>query len=118
MKPTQIRIVATSSAVTDRLTTREDYVAVPGTTPEVGDKNAGGVMQDVAVVGECERFDLSDESDRASYANLAARMFSGADCIKLWEERIHKDGSIVVFVSYINYTNVFQTPTRTIKLKD
>lgn len=118
MKPTQIRIVATSSTVTDRLATREDYIAVPGTTPEVGDKNAGGVTQDVAVVGECKRFDLANESDRVAYAELAARLFSGADCIKLWEERIHKDGSIVVFVSYINYTNVFQTPTNTIKLKD
>ena len=118
MNPSQLRIVPTTKKVTDKLTEREDYVSTPGATPEVGNKNAEGVRQDVAVVGECVRFDLSDSSDRAKYAELAARMFSGADCIKLWEERIHNNGSIIVFVSYINYTNVFQNTTHTINLKD
>ncbi len=118
MNPSQLRIVATSSDTANKLASRADYVSVPGITPEVGDKNGPGVRQDVAVVGECKRFDLSDESDRAAYAELAARMFSGADCIKLWEERVHNGDSIIIFVSYINYTNVFQSTSRTINLKD
>lgn len=118
MNPTQIRIVPTSSDVVDNLSTREDFVAVPGMTPEVGDKNAGGARQDIAVVGECDRFDLSDSGDRKRYAELSAKMFSGSDCIRLWEERVHNNGSIIIFVSYINYTNVFQSSASTINLKD
>ena len=118
MTPTQIRIVPTTSEVVDGLAEREDFVSVPGATPEVGDKSDDTVRQDIAVVGECKRFDLSDPGDRKAYAELSARIFSGSDCIKLWEERIPTNGSIVIFVSYINYTNVFQSATRTIKLKD
>ena len=118
MNPSQLRIVPTTKKVTEKLASRADYVSEPGVTPEVGDKNSAGVRQDVAIVGECARFDLSDTSDRCKYAELSARLFSGADCVKLWEERIHSNDSVVVFISYINYTNVFQNSSHTINLKD
>lgn len=117
MNPAQLRIVPTTSAVTDRLKSREDYIEVPGSTPTVGSK-AESKSCDVSVVGNCDRFDLSSAEDRAAYAELSARLFSGSDCIRLWEERTQQAGALIVYVSYINYMNVYQTPSHNIKLKD
>ena len=118
MKPTQLRLVPTSHKVIDDLKIREDYVNTQGSAPEVGDKNGESVTTDVAVVGECARFDLSVDDDRQAYAKLSARLFSGVDCIRLWEERALHNDSLIVYVNYINYTNVYQNRTRVINLKD
>ena len=118
MKPSQLRIVPTSSEVSSGLKSREDYIAVPGATPEVGDRNATAAVQDVAVVGSCDRFDLSLEDDRFRYAELSAKLFAGTECIRLWEERSMQAGALIVYVSYINCTNVYQSSTHSINLKD
>ena len=118
MNPSQLRIVPVTEAVTGKLKDRQDYIDVPGSTPEVGDRNAENVIKDIAVVGSCDRFDLSSESDRAKYADLSAKLFAGTECVRLWEEKTQQNGSLIVYVSYISYTNVYQSSARTINLKD
>jgi hypothetical protein len=118
MKPAQLRIVPTTSKVTDGLKAREDYIDIPGATPTVGATGDDVKRQDVAVVGNCDRFDLSKESDRAAYAELSAKLFAGNSCIRLWEERTQTQDALIVYVSYINYTNVYQSTAHTIDLKD
>lgn len=118
MKPDQLRIVPTTDKVTSRLREREDYVSVPGTTPEVGSRGSESCRKDIAVVGNCERFDLSQESDRQAYAELSAKLFAGSECVRLWEERTQSNNALIVYVSYINYTNVYQSAAHAINLKD
>jgi hypothetical protein len=118
MKPGQLRIVPTTDKVVNNLKEREDYLAVPGTTPEVGVKSAESCRQDVAVVGNCDRFDLSKEEDRKAYAELSAKLFAGSECVRLWEDRTHSADALIVYVSYINYTNVYQNAAHAINLKD
>lgn len=118
MNPQQLRIVPTSTDVTDRLKNRADYSAVPGTTPEVGDRLSGAFSTDITVVGACDMFDLSKDADRAEYAKLSAKLFSGTECIKLWEERSLINGVLTVYVSYINYMKVHQSSTQHIDLRN
>lgn len=116
MTPEQLRIVPLTRDVTDNLKKRHDYVSAPGSTPEVGDRNGERVTQDVTVVGSCDVFDLSSSEDRAKYAELSAKLFSGTECIRLWEERTMQGSSLIVYVSYINYMNVYQSATNAINL--
>lgn len=118
MKPSQLRIIPTTTKVVEGLKLREDYVNSPGSTPSVGIKGKDTTSQDVPVVGKCERFDLSEQKDREAYACLTARLFSGADCIKLWEEKTQQNGALIVYVCYINYMNVFQNPAHHINFKE
>lgn len=118
MKPAQLRIVPTTEEVVGRLREREDYNEQQGTTPEVGMKDIESSRQDVAVVGSCDRFDLSKEEDRRAYARLSAEIFAGTSCIRLWEERTQTADALIVYVSYINYTNVYQSSSHVINLKD
>ena len=81
MTPEQLRIVPATTDVTDRLKARRDFVSSPGATPEVGDRNGERVVQNIAVTGNCDVFDLSKEEDRTKYAELSAKLFSGTEYI-------------------------------------
>lgn len=116
MTPEQLRIVPATADVTDRLKSRRDFVSSPGATPEVGDRNGERVVQNIAVTGNCDVFDLSKEEDRVKYAELSAKLFSGTEYIKLWEEKTMQGSALIVYVSYINYMNVYQTASNVINL--
>ena len=116
MTPEQLRIVPLTGEATERLKARSDYVSSPGATPEVGDRNGERVSKDITVVGNCDVFDLSKDEDRVKYAELSAKLFSGTEFIRLWEEKTMQGSALIVYVSYINYMNVYQSATNVINL--
>ena len=116
-KASDISLVPLTSSALSSLENREDYVNVPGKTPEVGSK-AMSDKTDVVYSGYFDCFDLSKEADRAAYAVLSARLFNGEEYARLWEERVVDGGSIKVFVNYIKYMNVNQSYIRPVNLKD
>ena len=81
-----------------------------GATPELGDRNDETSINTHAYTGRCEQFDLSDPAQRISYAELTAKLYSGAEYIRLWEERMPGDGGkYFVYVTYIQVMSVYQS---------
>ena len=105
-----IPIVPLSNAKFKELRTRSDVRQQAGGTPELGDKFIDSPTYTQACTGSCERFDLSDEEQRKAYGELLSKLCSGAEYIKLWEERIpSSEGKLLVYVSYLKVLTVYQT---------
>lgn len=103
-----IPIVPLSSSKFTELRSRDDVKHSAGSTPSIGDRNDVSPRESFIFTGECERFNLSDEQDRRKYAELSAKLYSGAEYQRLWEERMTGAvGELIAYVSYVRYMQVY-----------
>lgn len=106
-KAQNIPLIPISASSFDCLRNRDDVATPAGETPVLGD-DFNSPDPAYAYAGFCEKFNLSDDSDRLKYAELSAKLYAGAEFIRLWEDRLPVDGNINVFVAYIKVLKVFQ----------
>lgn len=105
-----ISLVPLSNLKFDSLRARGDVKQDPGATPELGDKYDEANLSKQAYTGRCERFDLSDEKQRKKYAEITAKLLSGAEYVKLWEERLPgSNGEYYVYLTYAQVMTIYQT---------
>lgn len=105
-----IPIVPLSNKKFEDLRQRDDVVSAVGGTPELGDRHSASAVLREAYTGMCDRFDLSKDDQRKAYAELTSKLYSGAEYVRLWEERIAgADGAYIVYVSYLRVMKVYQT---------
>lgn len=105
-----IPLVPLSNNKFSELLDRDDVRKPLGGTPELGDKHDEANLSTQAYTGKCDQFDLSIPEHRQRYAELTAKLLSGAEYMKLWEERIPgSDGKFYIYVTYVQVMTVFST---------
>lgn len=116
MKSSEIPLVPLSADRFAELRSRTDVVSKSGAVPRLG-STYDNPKQTTAFAGFCERFDLSTEEGRSSYAELSAKLLPGTEVLRLWEERVHgPSGEIYIYVSYVKVLDVFQSGTENFEL--
>lgn len=118
MKSSDISLVPLSADKFNSLRTRVDVVPRDGQAPRLG-VNHDGSKQSTVFTGFCDKFDLSTEDGRNGYAALSARLLPGTELLRLWEERVPgPNGTIYIYVSYVQVLDVYQTGTENFDLRD
>jgi hypothetical protein len=103
-----IPLVPLTSAKFSSLRDRDDVSCQAGGTPKLGDRSDVSPRESFVYTGECERFDLSKEDDRKKYADITAKLYSGMEYHRLWEEKTTgPSGELIVYLSYIRYMQVY-----------
>ena len=62
----------------------------------------------VTVVGHCDRYDLSIDTDREAYADLCAQLASAENLEKLFEQHITENSSLLVYITYLEYIKIVE----------
>ena len=118
-RSSDVPLVPLSGPSFNKLRQREDVSKVAGGTPELGDKNGTLPKVSTALTGLCERFDLSDPIDRSRYGELSAKLFTGQEFVRLWEEKTTgPSGEIFVYVNYVQYMTVYTNGNDNFKLAE
>lgn len=114
-----IPIVPLASSKFNSLRGREDVDCQAGGTPRLGDRSDVSPKESYIYTGECDRFNLSNEDDRKHYAELSAKLYSGMEYQRLWEERtMSPTGELIVYVSYIRYMQVYSNGNDNFNLRE
>lgn len=114
-----IPLVPLTNEKFEELRSRSDVRQQAGGTPELGDKHSDSPTYTQAYTGVCEQFDLSDPEHRKKYGELISKLYSGAEYIKLWEEKLPgTDGKFFIYISYVKVLTVYQTGNDLFDLKD
>ena len=61
---------------------------------------------DTRVVGHCEMFNLSDEKDRETYADLVSKLMWSPNMSIHFEERVLSDNALIVYITYLEYIKI------------
>jgi hypothetical protein len=62
----------------------------------------------LTVVGHCDRYDLSEDADRVTYADLCAQLASAANFEKLFEQHIVEGNKLLVYITYLEYIKIVE----------
>lgn len=109
-RTSDIPLVPLSNGKFEELRWRDDVNQRIGATPELGDGNDDAHISTQVYTGKCEQFDLSDPVHRLKYGELSAKLLSGAEYVRLWEERVPAaDGKYYVYVTYVQVMTVHKT---------
>ena len=85
----------------------------------LGDRHDVSPKTSYIYTGECERFNLSNDEDRAKYAELTAQLYSGMEYHKLWEERMPSpNGDLIAYISYIRFMQVYSNGNDNFNLQE
>ena len=118
-KLSEIPLVPLTNKKFEELRNRADVRQKAGGTPELGDKYTESPTYTQAYTGCCDQFDLSDPTQRKLYGELVSKLYSGAEYIKLWEEKLPgSNGSFFVYISYLKVMTVYQTGNDLFDLKE
>ena len=119
MRPNTIPLVAIAPDKMKELKARQDFVDPLDAMPEVGPQDKRTTEDAYILSGQCVRFRLTQDADRAAYAKLSARIYEGRDCILLWEERFQEpNDGLVAYINYLDLALVHHGPTGAVKTEE
>jgi hypothetical protein len=118
MRSSEISLVPLSNSKFKQLRDRPDIHENPGDSPYLGSASDKLKTKSTVYTGLCDRFDLSDSVQRSAYAALSAKLLSGSEYIRLWEDRVQEAGAMVVYVSYVRTLSIYSTDNDNYDLKD
>lgn len=114
-----ISLIPLSNAKFNQLRNHRDVEQTPGDTPKLGDRFDTAPKEQTVYTGHCERYDLSDDRQRLAYAELSAKLLSGTEYLRLWEDKVQDtNGKLIVYVSYVTLMSVYTTGKENFDLKD
>ena len=60
------------------------------------------------VIGYCECFNLKNAEERTTYAELCAKFVSSTNIEKVFEQHVVDNGTLFVYVTYLEYIKVVE----------
>lgn len=114
-----IPIVPLTSGKFNSLRSREDVAYQAGGTPRLGDRSDVSPRESYIYTGECDRFDLSKDEDRRKYAEITAKLYSGMEYQRLWEEKTTgPSGELIIYLSYLRFMQVYSNGNDNFNLRE